>query len=148
MSTLRSIIAVVSTVFIFNNAYAEEHQVKMLSKGAEGQFVFEPSVLKVVVGDTVVFVPTQPGHDSISVFTPPNANTWHGRRGQEVRVEINQEGVYIYKCAPHYYYGMFGVIYTDEINNLDEAKVVASEHSKKFLAHKERLNDYLGGLSK
>lgn len=135
-----------SMLFMFSIAVADEHRVKMMNLGTEGQMVFEPAVLEVSVGDTVIFVPTDPGHDSISVFTPPGANSWHGKRGQEVRIIINKEGVYLYKCAPHYYYGMFGVIYAGSTHNLEEAKAVAKQHSKKFLAHKDRLINYLNHI--
>lgn len=119
-----------------------DYEVRMLNSGEEGNMVFEPAVLEVAVGDTVTFIPQDMGHDSVSVFTPPGAATWHGKRGKKVSVTINQDGVYLYKCAPHYYYGMFGVIYAGKLNNLAKAKAVAKEHSAKFVAHKERLSGY------
>ncbi|WP_438463220.1 pseudoazurin [Marinomonas sp. PE14-40] len=118
-------------------------EVKMLNVSEQGNMVFEPAVLEVAVGDTVTFIPQDRGHDSVSVYTPQGAATWHGKRGKKVRVTIDKEGVYLYKCAPHYYYGMFGVIYAGKLENLEEAKAEAKKHSDKFVANKERLTGYL-----
>ena len=42
-------------------------EVTMLNQGTDGVMVFEPSVLKISVGDTVTFKPTNPGHNSASI---------------------------------------------------------------------------------
>ncbi|MEM7194280.1 MAG: pseudoazurin [Pseudomonadota bacterium] len=136
-------LAALIATFSMSSALAAEHEVRMLNKGVDGKMVFEPSVLHVEVGDTVTFIPTDPNHDSISVVTPEGANTWHGRRNQTVSVEINKEGVYIYKCAPHFYYGMVGVIQAGAATNLDAARTVAEEMSSKFIIHEDRLIGYL-----
>ena len=44
-------------------AFAENFEVKMLNKGAEGAMVFEPAFVKAAVGDTVTFVSTDKGHN-------------------------------------------------------------------------------------
>ncbi|MBN3561469.1 pseudoazurin [Aliamphritea spongicola] len=127
-------------------AYAAEYEVKMLNANEEGNMVFEPSVLQVEVGDTVTFIPSDPVHDSISVLTPAGANSWHGKRDQKISVVINKEGVYIYKCAPHYYYGMVGVIHAGNPVNLAEAQQAAKDISSKFLMNKDRLINYVDQL--
>ena len=43
------------TFFISLGITAETHIVKMLNQGPEGIMIFEPSVLDVDVGDTVIF---------------------------------------------------------------------------------------------
>ena len=130
----------------FTQSYAAEYEVKMLNANEEGNMVFEPSVLKVDVGDTVTFIPSDPVHDSISVLTPPGGNSWHGKRDQKISVTINKEGIYIYKCAPHYYYGMVGVIHAGKPVNLAEAKQAANNISAKFLLNKDRLMNYVDQL--
>ncbi|WP_261841195.1 pseudoazurin [Aliamphritea ceti] len=134
------------TCLALSQVNAAEYEVKMLNASENGNMVFEPAVLQVEVGDTVTFVPTDPIHDSISVLAPPGANTWHGQRDQSVSVTINKEGVYIYKCAPHYYYGMVGVIHAGKPVNLTEAQQAAREISSKFLMNKDRLISYLDQL--
>ena len=48
-------------------AQAESFQVQMLNRGETGAMVFEPAFLHVQPGDTVVFVPTDPGHNVASL---------------------------------------------------------------------------------
>lgn len=133
-------------LFFINSAAAADHQIRMLNAGANGNMVFEPAVLKVAVGDTVTFIATQPEHDSISVVTPEGANQWHGKRGETVTVTINKEGVYLYKCAPHFYFAMVGIIQAGKANNLLALKAEADTMSAKFVVNQDRLNQYLAHI--
>ncbi len=55
-------------------AQAADHEVKMLNLGAKGAMVFEPDYIVAAPGDTVTFVPTQPG-------TMPSRSRACGRTG-------------------------------------------------------------------
>ena len=44
-----------------------EHEVAMKNAGTDGMKVFEPAVLRVNIGDTVHFMPTDMAHNSESV---------------------------------------------------------------------------------
>jgi len=140
---LRKGLLIASFMALASVVQAADYEVKMLNVSEQGNMVFEPAVLEVEVGDTVTFIPQDRGHDSVSVYTPPGAATWHGKRGKKVSVTIDKEGVYLYKCAPHYYYGMFGVIYAGKLDNFEKAKTEANKHSAKFIANKGRLVSYL-----
>jgi pseudoazurin len=128
------------------NAYAAEHEIRMVNMGNSGKMVFEPAVLQVAVGDRVTFIPTDPEHDSISVVTPKGANTWHGQRNERVTVTINKEGVYLFKCAPHFYFGMVGLIQAGEALNLNDINQAAAKMSAKFVVNQNRLKQYLALL--
>ena len=67
-------------LFASSTIFAEEHTVEMKNSGTDGMMVFEPSVLKAAVGDTVHFVPTDMAHNSESVpgLTPEGSATWKG----------------------------------------------------------------------
>jgi hypothetical protein len=78
-----------TAVLCVGPAYSAAYEIKILNSGAEGKMIFEPSILKVKLGDTVTFLPSDPLHDSISIHTPKDANTWHGKRDQKVSVTIN-----------------------------------------------------------
>ena len=126
---------------------AKEHIIRMLDRDDNGQqMVFEPAVLNVNIGDIVTFIPAGNAHDSISVFTPKGANTWHGKRDQSVNVTINKEGIYIYKCAPHFYMGMVGVIQAGKPTNIEQAKQFSEKISKRLITHKDRLINYLNTI--
>lgn len=110
-------------------ASAEEHQIRMLTRGSEGQpMVFEPTYLEIAPGDTVTFVATDPTHNAQSIpgMLPDGAEGFAGRVNQEISVTLTQEGVYGVKCLPHYGMGMVALIKVggDEPANLAEASAV------------------------
>jgi pseudoazurin len=92
---------------------AAEYEVKMLSTGADGaKMVFEPEFLQIEVGDTVNFVPTQPGHNAevIKGMFPEGGTEFKGKINEAISVTFDVAGAYGYKCAPHYAMGMVGLI--------------------------------------
>tara|TARA_Y100001935_G_C17311402_1_gene516694 strand:+ start:8776 stop:9333 length:558 start_codon:yes stop_codon:yes gene_type:complete len=134
---------VVALSFTSLSCIAAEHKVKMLNNGADGSMVFEPAVLKVAVGDTVTFLPTNPGHNSVSVsgMIPNGAKSWAGNLNKEISVKIEKEGVYVYQCTPHVVLAMVGVIVAGNPTNLDAVKKAATKMN--FVMNKERLSGYL-----
>jgi len=94
------------------SATAAEVEVKMLNKGADGMFVFEPSLVKIAPGDSVRFVATDKGHnvESIDGMIPDGAAPFSFKIGEEAVVAFDKPGVYGYKCKPHYPMGMVGLI--------------------------------------
>jgi pseudoazurin len=109
-------------------ASAADHQVQMLNKGSDGQnMVFEPSFLKIAPGDTVTFVPTDKTHnvESIKAMTPDGFEGWKGKVNEPITVTFPTDGIYGYKCLPHYSMGMVGIVQVgDAPPNLDAAKAV------------------------
>ncbi|GAK43775.1 pseudoazurin [Tepidicaulis marinus] len=108
-------------------AQAAEVEVKMLNRGEAGMMVFEPALVKIAPGDTVRFVPTNPGHNAQSRpgMLPEGAEPFQGAMGKEIAVTFEKEGVYGYDCMPHYGMGMVGlVVVGDPSANLDEAQAV------------------------
>ncbi|MDO1582278.1 pseudoazurin [Rhizobium oryzicola] len=108
-------------------ASSAEIQVKMLNKGSDGEaMVFEPAAVKVAVGDTVKFVPTDKGHDAAGVkeLTPDGVAAVEGKMNQELVVKIEKEGAYVIKCTPHYGMGMVALIVAGDGKpaNLDAVK--------------------------
>jgi len=108
---LKSILAVgalAGVVFLAGAAHATELQVKMLNRGSQGMMVFEPATAKLKPGDTIRFVPTDPGHnvESIKEMLPPGAEPVKGGLGKEVVVKFTKPGFYGFKCLPHWGFGM------------------------------------------
>lgn len=143
MKTILRSVAFLAALAVPVAGMAAEHQVKMLNQGADGVMVFEPGFLKVNPGDTVVFVPTDPGHDSASEAIPEGAEAWSGGIGQEVRVTLDKEGVYLYKCIPHLPLGMVGVIQVGKPVNKAEVEAAAEKLSASIVTNKDRLQKYL-----
>ena len=89
-------------------ASAAELTVKMRNQGAEGPMVFEPSTARLKVGDTIRFIPTDPGHnaESIPELLPAGVAPVRGVMGKEVVLKLTKPGVYGVKCLPHWSMGM------------------------------------------
>ena len=108
-------------------AFAAEHEVHMLNKGEAGPMVFEPALIRIASGDTVKFVPTDPGHNAESIrgMLPEGAELFKGAIGKEVSATFTVPGVYGIKCLPHLAMGMIALVVVDDPSpNLEAAKAV------------------------
>ncbi|SFS83660.1 pseudoazurin [Brevundimonas viscosa] len=109
-------------------AAAAEHRVQMLNRGDGGTMVFSPAVVRARPGDTIRYVPTDPGHnaETIAGMLPAGVQVTRGAMGREYVLRVTQPGVYGVKCAPHYSMGMVGlVIVGDGSANRAAAQTVA-----------------------
>jgi pseudoazurin len=114
-------------------AFAETFEVKMLNKGEAGSMVFEPAFLNVASGDTVVFVPTDKGHnvESIKGMLPDGVDTFKSKMNKEFSITFETDGVYGIKCTPHYAMGMVGLIQVGDAVNLEAASSVKQKGKAK-----------------
>lgn len=111
-------------------AAAEEFEVLMLNAttdNAQHTNVFTPDILRVQVGDTVTFIPSDDGHSTASkrgIF-PDGAEPWNSPMNETFSITFTVGGVYGYVCLPHYEMGMVGLIVVgDDLSNLEAAKNV------------------------
>lgn len=125
-----------------------DYTVKMLNNGKEGLMVFEPSVLSIQPGDTVLFEATDVSHNSASIqgMIPQGAKPWTGAMSQDVKVTFDKEGVYVYQCTPHSMMAMVGVIKVGTPINLEKVREKAESQKQLFVMNKERLSGYLSEL--
>ena len=131
-------------MFAVTAVHAADFEVKMLNKGSDGtMMVFEPSLIRIAPGDTVHFIPTDKGHDAMSIpgMIPDGAEPFEGKMGEELTVTFTVPGVYGFKCKPHYGLGMVGVVVVGDPVNLDAAKDVKQVGKAKAVFAK-----LLGGL--
>ncbi|MBA4805717.1 MAG: pseudoazurin [Brevundimonas sp.] len=93
-------------------AAAAEHRVQMLNRGPGGAMVFSPALVRARVGDTVRFVPTDPGHNAETIpgMLPPGVAVTRGAIGREFLLRVARPGVYGVKCTPHYGLGMVALV--------------------------------------
>ena len=133
------IAAVLGLVLCAASVNAADIEITMLDKsGTGGMLTFEPSFVKANINDTLVFVPTNKGHNSSSLLVPENAKTWKGPFDVEFRVKLEKEGVYLYVCDAHKPMGMVGVVQVGNAANLEEARKKAAEESAKMRMNKDR----------
>jgi len=127
-------------------AFAANVDVQMLNKGDKGVFVFQPDLVKIAVGDTVTFQPTDKGHnvDAVAASIPPTAAPFKSAISQPVTQTFTVPGVYVVKCDPHYGLGMVAVIVVgDDLSNLDAVKA-----AKNPTKAQDRLNAVFAELQK
>lgn len=125
---------------------AAEFEVKMLNKGSSGEaMVFEPSSLKVSVGDTVHFVPTDKGHDAATVkdMIPEGVAESVGKMNQELVVKIEKEGAYVIKCSPHWGMGMVALVVAGDAKPANIDAIKAAKLPKKT---RDRLDAEIAAL--
>jgi pseudoazurin len=107
-------------------AAAANVDVQLLNKGADGTaMVFEPNLVKIDVGDSVTFQPTDKGHDvqSINGMIPTGATAFKGEISQPFVETFTVPGVYAVRCLPHYGLGMVAVVVVgNDLSNLDTLK--------------------------
>ena len=125
-----------------------EHIVKMLNSGAGGSMIFEPAVIKVSKGDTIHFKATDMSHNSASMdgMIPEGASSWAGQLSQDMTIQLDTEGVYVYQCDPHAMMAMVGVIQVGEAINMSKVKEEAANQKSTFMMNSERLETYLSQL--
>lgn len=107
-------------------------EIQMYTKDPDdpsGLQVFKPRIVNAKVGDTIKFIPTDPTHQSVSIdgMLPEGVTGWEGKVNEEVSYVIPKEGVYGYKCTPHYAAGMIGLVVVgegDALANVEAAKGV------------------------
>ena len=104
-------------------ALAADIEIKMLNKGADGQvMVFEPAAVKANVGDVITFVPVDKGHDAAAVkgLIPDGTQEYKGKMNEVLKITVEKEGAYVFKCTPHLGMGMVAlVVVGDAPANID-----------------------------
>lgn len=117
----KSIIAAIAGTSMFSAAaMAENHQV------VASLTSFDPMVVKAEVGDTVSWhrmgghlVNTDFGGGE--QYIPEGAEGFNSRMGDSFQTDpLTVEGVYLYKCDPHWGAGMGGAIVVGEPSNFQE----------------------------
>jgi pseudoazurin len=114
-------------------AFAENYDVQMLNKGAEGAMVFEPAFVKAAVGDTVTFLSPDKGHnaESIEGMLPEGVEPFKSEMSKDFTLTLTAEGIYGIKCTPHYAMGMVALIQVGAPVNLDAAAAVVQKGKAK-----------------
>ncbi len=117
-------ILTICLLFFAGFVNAEEHTVKLLTQGSGGKMmVFEPIFIKIAVGDTINFVPSDATHNAESFSVPSEKSSFSTPYGEATKITFSEKGVVLVKCVPHTALGMMGVIQVGD--NVDSAKAQA-----------------------
>lgn len=98
---------------------------------------YAPLVVKIAVGDTVAWE-NMSTHDTQSLegLIPEGAEMWHSMMGENYQRTFTVEGIYVYKCTPHFGAGMGGAIIVGNPVNLDAIKAADVAGAAKRLVKK------------
>ena len=141
------LLIVLMLVNISMPAKAAEHTINLVTMGSDGQtMVMEPGYIKIAVGDSINFVPSDVTHNAESLSIPAGATKFSTPYGQPTKVTFDTEGAYIYKCVPHVTMGMIGVIQVGNAVNLDATKAAMAQLKSMVFMNKERLDQYLSQI--
>ena len=96
-----------------NAALAEDHSVTARSTH------FDPVAIKIAPGDSVTWS-NMSGHNTHfeKGNIPEGVEPWKTDIGADVSHTFDTEGVYLYKCDPHFALGMVGAIIVGEPSNM------------------------------
>jgi pseudoazurin len=135
-----------TTVLLFSSfsLSAKNFEVKLLTSDSNGQsMVMSPGYLKIEKGDTVTFIPSDITHNVESIAIPNLAKSFTSKMGEKFSYTFAEQGVYLYKCSPHFALGMLGVIQVGSPDNLNEVNMKWSDVSSGVVMNKERVIKYL-----
>lgn len=135
-----------TTVLLFSSfsLSAKNLEVKLLTSDSNGQsMVMSPGYLKIEKGDTVTFIPSDITHNVESIAIPTLAKSFTSKMGEKFSYTFAEQGVYLYKCLPHFALGMLGVIQVGSPDNLNEVNMKWSDVSSGVVMNKERVIKYL-----
>lgn len=121
------------------SAFASEVEVKMLNKGTDGSpMEFEPAFVKIAPGDSVHFVAVDRNHavQSLPGMIPDGATPFTGKMNEDLTVKFEKQGVYGYRCLPHYGTGMVGLVLVGKAKNEDAARKAANSGMPAFARNK------------
>ncbi|MFQ5562210.1 MAG: plastocyanin/azurin family copper-binding protein [Parvularculaceae bacterium] len=104
---------------------------------------FNPGVVMIDKGDTIVWKAQQPGHnvEFLPGAVPEGVDKFRSGFDKEIRYTFDTPGVYAYKCMPHYGLGMIGfVVVGADASNLEAVKAfkfqgMSAGRAKELLAH-------------
>ena len=98
---------------------------------------YKPLVVMISPGDTVAWE-KMATHDTQSLvgLIPDAAEMWHSAMGENYQRTFTHEGIYIYKCTPHFGGGMGGVIIVGKPVNLQVIKDAPVKGAAKRLVKK------------
>lgn len=122
---LLAVAITIASVVCSLRAQAAEHIIEMRNANEAGdRMVFVPAFVKVEPGDTVKFVPTDKNHNAESVkeIWPDGVPMIKGAYSREIVFTAEKDGLYFFKCLPHYGMGMVALVQVGKPTNLDKMK--------------------------
>ncbi|MDT8311631.1 MAG: plastocyanin/azurin family copper-binding protein [Methylophaga sp.] len=98
---------------------------------------YNPLVVKIAPGDTVSWTNMSTHNtESLEGLIPEGAEMWASQMSDNYSRTFTQQGIYIYKCTPHFGAGMGGAIIVGQPVNLQQIKSADAKGAAKRLVTK------------
>jgi len=127
---------IIFTLFSLEFATAADQTVEMLNRLNKESMVFEPKIVRVNVGDTVLWKATDKGHnvEFIKKGVPEGVDKFKSKYNKDTEYKFKIPGIYAYWCTPHKNMGMIGfIVVGEDKSNLENIKNLRfSSKSKKI----------------
>ena len=124
------------SLFYSEFAIAADQTVEMLNRLNKESMVFEPKIVRVNVGETILWKATDKGHnvEFIKNGVPEGVDKFKSKYNKDTEYKFTIPGIYAYWCTPHKNMGMIGfVVVGDDKSNLENIKKLRfSAKSKKI----------------
>ena len=124
--------------FLFSSlAIAADQTVEMLNRLNKESMVFEPKIVRVNVGDTVLWKATDKGHnvEFIKKGVPEGVDKFKSKYNKDTEYKFTIPGIYAYWCTPHKNMGMIGfVVVGEDKSNLEDIKKLKFTAKSKKIA--------------
>ena len=136
------IVAFFLTIITFSTSFAAKVEVEMLNKQDKERMVYSQKIVRVNVGEKVIWKATSKGHnvEFIKGGVPEGVKKFKSKTNKDIDFTFDVPGIYAYWCTPHKTMGMIGfVIVGDDKSNLEAIKKLRYSGKSKKLA-KELLN--------
>ena len=134
---MRSLFVFLVGLFLSNVAMAGTTTVEMLNKHGKEKMVFSEKILKVAVGDKVLWKATNRGHNVqfIKKGVPKGVGKFKSKVSKNTEYTFKIPGIYAYWCTPHKNMGMIGfVIVGGDTSNLTQIKKLKFRSKSKKVA--------------
>ena len=124
-------------VFLANQSFAADETVEMLNKSGKESMVYSKKIVRINVGDTVMWKATDKGHnvEFIKGGVPEGVEKFKSKFNKDTEYKFSIPGIYAYWCTPHKNMGMIGfVVVGNDKSNLEEIKKIRFVAKSKKIA--------------
>ena len=137
MKIAKNLIILVILLFFTSNSFGADVTVEMLNKLDKENMVFSKKIVRIDVGDKVIWKATDKGHnvEFIKGGVPEGVAKFKSKYNKDVNYEFNIPGIYAYWCTPHKNMGMIGfIVVGDDKSNLEAIKNIRFVAKSKKIA--------------
>tara|TARA_B100001027_G_scaffold209811_1_gene176308 strand:- start:1152 stop:1589 length:438 start_codon:yes stop_codon:yes gene_type:complete len=136
-SVYKILFSITIGILFSTTAYSATETIEMLNKSGNEMMVYSKKVVKVNVGDSVIWKSTTKGHnvEFIKNGVPEGVEKFKSKMNVDVEYTFNVPGIYAYWCTPHKAMGMIGfVVVGDDKSNIDKIKSIRFVGKSKQIA--------------